>query len=647
MQIINVIPISKSINKETLTYFSASPLKEGSIVFVPLRKKEAPAIVLSSRNITDMKTKIKRASFALKKIDNKKTYALLLPEFVAAARDVSEYFATTTGAVLTAMVPSAVMDEIEKVDSRKEKSSIAVKGFSSCQKLILQSEITDRFTSYKSLVREKFAQDSSVFLLVPTMQEAERAQKFLKKGIESHTYVLHGNLTKKEIIVRWKNALKSKHPVLIIATGMFLSIPREDIRTIIVERENSRAYKKFNRPFIDIRVFAEFFAEHKKAQIIFGDLPLKVETMWKYQENELDEFSTPKLRTISGAMQTLVDMKNIKHQKAGHFEIISEELKKLIADTIDVPPPPAGGEGGGNVFVFTVRRGLSASTICRDCGNAVLCHECKAPITLYATSKGNRFICGACGASRSANERCKNCASWKLETVGIGIQLVEKKLREEFPKAQIFVIDKDTASTHKQAKTLVEKFYSTKGSILLGTEMALFYLDKPVKYSAVVSMDSLFALPQWRMSEKILSLLLKIKEITEKELLIQTRKPNQKVFEYAAKGNLVDFYKDEIKKRKQFGYPPFSIFIKITIVGSEKRVCKKMKYAEKLFKKYDIKVYPPLIKTARGKFAMHGLLKIEKDKWFTKNGETQKELLETLRSLPPHFSIDVDPESLL
>ena len=172
------------------------------------------------------------------------------------------------------------------------------------------------------------------------------------------------------MLTRWKNALRSKHPVLIIATGIFLSIPRNDIGTIIVERENSRAYKQFARPFIDIKVSAEFFAEQKKAQIIFGDLPLKIETMWRYHEGQLDEFSPPKLRTIRGATQTLIDMKDIKHQKAGHFEIISDELKNLISSAIDGPPPPAGG-GGENIFVFTVRRGLSPSTICRDCGNSV------------------------------------------------------------------------------------------------------------------------------------------------------------------------------------------------------------------------------------------------------------------------------------
>ncbi len=630
MQLINVIPISKGVSKETLTYYSANPIKEGSVVSVPLRKKMVPGIVLSSKDVGDLKAKLRSASFALRKIDGNMAKMLFLPEFISAAQRAAEHFATTTGAMLKATVPSIVLDEIEKTKVPEIKEYSKIK--SNSEKLILQSEIADRFVSYKSLVREGFARNSSVFLLVPTMQDAEKAQELLKKGIDQYTYVLYGSLTKKEMLTRWKNAIKSKHPVLIIATGIFLSIPRSDIATFIVERENSRSYKQFVRPFIDMRIFAEFFAKEMRAKIIFGDLPLKVETMWRYKEGELDELSPPKLRTIRGARQTLIDMKDIKHQKAGHFEIISTELKKLALDTI---------EREKNMFIFTVRRGLSPSTVCRDCGNAVLCHECEAPVVLYSTTKGNRFICRACGAAHSANERCKSCASWKLETLGIGIQLVEKTLRQSFPQTQIFVIDKDTAETHKKAKEIAEKFYSTKGSILLGTEMALFYLDRPVRYSAVATMDSLFSLPEWRMSEKVLSLLLKIKEITEKELLIQTRKPDQKVFDYVEKGNLVDFYKEEVKKRKQFGYPPYSIFIKITVVGENERITKEMKYIEKLLKKYDVQIYPSSIKVAGGKYAMHGLLRVPREKW------PDKELLEILRSMPAYFAIDVDPESLL
>ena len=613
---------------ETLSYFSTKSLEKGTIVYVPLRKKEIPAIVLSSEDISDSKVKIKNANFALKKIENKKTFVLLLPEFIEAAASAAEYFATTTGAILYKIIPKIILDNIKETKRQKIRENKNILS----RKLILQSEINDRFVNYKSLVREEFARNSSVFLLAPTIQDAEKAGAFLKKGIERYTFVLHSSLTKKEILTRWKNALQSGHPVLIIATSSFLSLPRNDIETIIVERENSRAYKQFARPFIDMKIFAEFYVKHKKMRLILGDFPLSVETMWRYYNNEFDELSPPKLRVIKTAEQTLIDMKNKKYQKAGQFEIISDELKNLISKTI---------KEDKNIFIFAARRGLSPTTICRDCGSPVLCLRCEAPAILYTTMKGNCFICRACGSSRSANERCKNCASWRLETLGIGIQLVEKKLKEFFPDQQIFVIDKDDTETHKKVLMVIEKFYATRGGILIGTEMALPYFNKMISYSAVASIDSLFSLPEWRMPEKILSLLLKIKEITKKEILIQTRKPEQKIFDFVIKGNLADFYKDEIKKRKQFNYPPFCVFVKITVIGIADKVAKETEYMKKLLKDYGILTYPPSIKADKGKYIMRGLLRIERNKW------PHKEIVEILRSLPPHFSVDVDTESLL
>lgn len=629
MQIINVIPISKGINKETLSYFSAKPFQKGVVVFVPLRKKEVPAIVLSSEDMSNSKIKIRKSDFALKKIENKKTHFLFLPEFISAVSSSAEFFATSSGAILYRFVPKAILDDIKKTKAREikeNKKSISSRSF------ILQAESKDRFINYKSLIREEFARNSSIFIVLPTVRDCERAEEFLKKGIEQYTFVLHSSLTKKEILLRWKNILKSKHPTLIVATGSFLSLPRADIGTIIIEHESSQTYKQFTRPFADIRILAEFYAKYKKIRLIFGDLPLTIETMWRYNNNELDEFTPPKLRAVGAIKQTIVDMKDKKHQKAGKFEIISDELKNLISETI---------EKNKNMFVFTARRGLSSSTSCRDCGNPVLCNECKAPVVLHSTTKGNYFICHACGTERSADERCKTCASWKLETLGIGIQLIEKKLKEYFPTKKFFIIDKDHTSTDKKALSVSEKFYSTDGGILIGTKMALPYLKKPVHYSAIATIDSLFSLPEWRVSEKIFSILLKIKEKTEEEMLIQTRKPEQKVFDFVERGNLADFYKDEIKKRKQFGYPPFSIFIKITAIGAPTSVMKEMEYIKKLLEKHNIQIYPSSIKIARGKYAMHGLLKIERNKW------PDREIVEILRSLPPYFSVDVDPESIL
>lgn len=630
MQLVNVIPISRGVGKETLTYFTTRTLREGVVVYVPLRKKVVPAIVLSIEDADKAKTKIKSSRFAIKKITSRKSAILFLPEFIAAAGDAAKYFAGATGSLLHAATPKTILEDIPQIRAQKKKQDDKVPR--QTRKMVLQAEKEDRYVRYKSLIREEFARNASVFLLTPTIQDAEMAEIFLKKGIERYTVLLHSTLTKKEIVARWKMTLLSIHPVLIIATGTFLSIPRDDIETIIVERENSRAYKLPTRPFLDLRVLAEFIAEHKGIRLILSDLPLKVETMWRYRQGELDEFAPLKLRSFRNTKQVIVDMRRDSAPRTKKFEVLSDNLKKLTQKV---------QESNKNIFIFAARRGLSPQTVCRDCGSAVMCEICSAPVVLHKRARGNEFLCHTCGASRDAREKCRNCSSWRLETLGIGIQYVESELREHFPESLILKIDRDSISTHKQALSVSDKFYTTKGSVLLGTEMALPYLTKKIAYSAVASMDSLFSIPDWRMSEKVLSILLKIKEMTTETVLIQTRRPEQKVLEYILKGNLTDFYRREIKQREELEYPPFAVLIKITAIGTPARVARELQMLKKKLKKYALSIYPPLVQIAKGRYAMHGLLRVKRDKW------PEKQIIEILRSLPPYFSIDVDPESLL
>ena len=298
-------------------------------------------------------------------------------------------------------------------------------------------------------------------------------------------------------------------------------------------------------------------------------------------------------------------------------------------------------ENNEHMFIFVARRGLSPTTLCNDCGTIVLCHFCKAPTVLHRSNKENFFLCHRCGERRSALEKCANCGGWNLTALGIGMEKVYEELSGKFPEIKIFKIDSDNSPTHKIACQTIKKFYESPGSILLGTEMALVYLSEKVANAAVISIDSFFSLPDFRINEKVLNILLKIRSFAAKNFLIQTRDISQKVIEYAIKGNLAEFYRDEINNRQSFEYPPFSNLIKITVSGEKKKVAEEMDKLEKYFDSYHLAIFPAFTPYAKGKYSMHALLKIPRDSW------VDAALLDKLKNLPPYFNINVDPESLL
>ena len=114
---------------------------------------------------------------------------------------------------------------------------------------------------------------------------------------------------KKEIEKTWKEIMQENHPVLIIATGSFLLLPRSDIGTIIIEKENSRSYKMQTRPFLDIRTVAETIAKKSGTKLLLGDIILRTETLWKEKEGIYALLSPLKFRALTTAKCEIVSMR--------------------------------------------------------------------------------------------------------------------------------------------------------------------------------------------------------------------------------------------------------------------------------------------------------------------------------------------------
>lgn len=630
LKVIDVLPISRGIFKNSLSYFTSSSIEMGNIVSVEVRNKKILALVSGIEDVKAKKSELKSSSFSLKKIDSIQGKKFLKEEYIRAAQKTGEYFATNTGRVLHSVIPKAILDLSGKIKVTDEPKPHAVP-----EKFVIQADEEERYSNYRSLIREEFARKCSVILILPTIEDVKHAERKLTKGIEKYTYVIHSSLTTKTQAEIIKKILKEEHPILIISTPSFLAIPRQDIATIIVDRENSRSYKRDFRPFIDFRKFAEFYAEINKTRIIFGDSLLRIETIWRQKNDELFEFGRMKFRSLGTSNTKIIDMTLYKGPNSTEFRIFSEEVEEVISGIKN---------SNENLFLYAGRKGLYPTTICGDCGDAVTCTNCKIPIILYPSKteeSGNYFLCNRCGERRSAHEKCARCNSWKLVTLGIGIDLIEKQVREIAPDVEIFKLDSDSVRPGKQAEKLVEKFYNSPGSIIIGTEMALFYLNEEIVNSAIVSFDSLFSIPDFRINEKIMQIVLKIRSFTQKNFIIQSRNAERNVLRFAATGNLIDFYKEEVEERKRFEYPPFSHFIKISFSGRKPETEKAMQYLKDQFSEFEIHVFSALSKKEKGLPTIHGLVKISRESW------PKKELLSKLLALPPEFEVRINPDNLL
>jgi len=626
MNIVSVIPIKRGITKEELTYYSTEIVRAGDIVSVPMRKKNIPALVTSVSEVRTKKASIKSAGFSVRKITRVHAQAPFSQAFMNAIKTATTYFACSTGAILNSVIPKAILT---KPTAIKQKTKLHNTSY---EIRAIQDTEETRYAYYKSLVRELFAKKQSIIFVLPTRTEAENFFETLKRGITEHALLLHTGLSQKAQREVWHRALDSSHPLLIVSTPMFLSLPRSDIGSIVIEHEDSRHYKTNAKPYMDYRTFAHFFAEFANVPIIFGSELLRLETLQDVQTHTITPVSQPNMRYPTEKPSILVDMRTDPEKQEKNFQVVSSDLEEMIRIM---------KEPSDRCFIYTLRKGLYTLTLCRDCGNLVTCKNCNTPVVVHTQGEKqpNVFVCHNCNSKRGAEERCTHCDSWNLVPLGIGSQRVEQELAERLPDTTIFHIDTD-AMTPARIQQMVKKWSATPKAILIGTEGVLPFIQQP-SHIAVASMDTLFALPDFRARERMMRTFLFLRNRAERIFLIQTRNPDDIIFNYIKSGNLLSWFQEELQERKNLHYPPFSTLIKITTASSAATLPKHIAFLEEKLEEYKPKTFPAFTPRARGKEVLHTLISLPKGSW------PDKKLVEILQKLPPLYAIHIDPEHLL
>jgi primosomal protein N' (replication factor Y) len=651
MKIVTVIPLQKTIFKEELTYFSSKEVKMGDIVSISIRNKKILGLVISSVDATKAKSEIKKMDFNLKKIIETKINSIFREEFIESVLLTSKYFVANKSMVFATLVPNIIkkkydtIADIEIVTKNElENKNIQLK----TEKLLYQNSLEDRISYYKTLIRSSFANKKSVFIVLPTGNEINQFKEELMKGIENFTISIHSGLTPKNTLEAINQILNNSHPLLILGTAPFLSLPRYDLNTIILEHESSNAYKTIARPYLDLKIFTEIFAMKIKAKLIFADTLLRFETIGRKELDDLSETSPLSFRIkFEGNIEILEkNKKDIIQNTNSKFKILSIESLKEIEKNISLQK---------KIFVFSLRKGLATFTICNHCGNEVTCDKCLAPVVLYSglNNKKRVFVCNKCKTEKNPEMTCSHCHSWDLVPLGIGTDTIYQEIKKKFPDTLVFKLDKEIAKNSKEADKIIASFEkATNGAILVGTEMALFYLKEKVASSVLASFDSLWSIPNFKISEKIIQIILNIINKTKENLIIETKNVDDPLILAIKSNNFLPYIREELIDRKNLGYPPYKRFIKISYTDKKEELIKIKEELKNLLKDYDIQFFHSSNKSIhKNQYTLNVLIKLDIKKWslseISDTGSIDENLYSRLNNLSFKYQIDIDPENLL
>lgn len=633
MRLLSIVPIARGIRKETLTYFSTKDISSGSLVTIPLRKKEVPGIVLESLDALQNKSIIKDMQFNIKKIvdfDDKAG----LPEFLmGAAKNIADISATGIGSVIASIVPKTCFENPKVYFKKKSDTHTHTptnKKDQSLEVLAIQLHNEARMDTYRSLIRESFAKKKSIAILCPTIEKVSEMKDTLSKGINDHTVALTNPNSKKNLEEFEREMSTNNHPKLFIGTSYILSLFTDQIGTIILEEESSPFYKSKKRPFLDLRTVAKEVAKELCTRLIFGDKLLSIETLAEIKESKIVEYARIEKRTTRKIQTLLVDTKPKEGEKK-KFSVLSDDLREMIT---------YGIKSNKKVLIYATRRGVATQTVCNDCGTTILCDVCESPFVLHTIKDKRVFICHHCGKSKDADTNCPTCHSWNLVPLGIGIEKIEEEIRL-IEGCRITRIDSDNSKTAKDIKHKIKSFFDS-GNVLITTDLGIRYIaDMSIDFSAIVSLDSLLSLPDFRTSERIMHIILDLKSKTKDMILIQARNIKHTVIEQALSGDLEGFTVDEIKARETFGYRPFKQVIKLSIEGKKDQIRNDAEKIIRQIKDYSPTVFPAFIKSRNKNIILNIVIKLNKQDW------PKQDLLATLLSLPPNVKIDTSPASLL
>ncbi len=578
MYLIDVVPLAYLPKKDSqiLTYFFKEPIKKGSLVCIPLRKKSQLAIVLNSEEVKKNKLNLKKSSFSIKPI-SKISIENFLPSYFL---DFIKWLADFYIAPLSLVVFSILPKQKEFYNYLKAKSL----SFSQRQKNKDTPSNKIPFPFQKE-ISETIKQNKQVLILVPTKIAGQALYNQIKKDFPRT--IFYWQKTKKQNAAIWQLTAENKIKI-IIGLQKSLFLPFKNLGLIIIFDASNKLHKNTEiYPYFDSRFIAKKLAQLTNAKL----------NNYFLEDNLLKNRPTIKI----------IDLKSEKSNN-----IFSQKIKRLLALK------------GKKWLFYTNRKGHSRYVVCKDCKRTINCPNCSVPLTLHKDSQNKPYLsCHHCGYQQEVPKRCPHCGGYMLEGKGIGSQ----KIAEFLPKNKTLIFDIDNLKNLSQEKKAIEQLKSDKINYIIATETILkwlIFLKNFFDYTVISLADSLLSFPYFNTSENFLLQLERLK-FASKNVFIQTFNPDLPIFDFSK--NLKSFLEKEDRTRKALGFPetvfslpdiPESKMVKITVLKNSPQTAKEQALlAKKILQKSGLDVLGPsqsFIFKEKGFFRYELLIKLKSEK---------------------------------
>ena len=424
---------------------------------------------------------------------------------------------------------------------------------------------------YLRLAQQTLAQGRQVLVMVPEINLTPQLEARLRARFAGHTVAtLHSGLTPAQRVNHWLQAhLGQADLVLGTRLSVMASLPR--LGLIVVDEEHDPSYKQQEGARYSARDLAVYRARLEGVPVVLGSATPSLES-WRHAQQGRYRLLRMPSRVGDGALPQveLVDL-NLQPRSVASGaggSLLSTALVAAVQERID---------RGEQSLLLLNRRGYAPVLHCGACSWKSECPHCSAWRVFHKVDRSLR--CHHCGAAERVPRACPACGNLDLSAIGRGTERLEEQLQpllrgRDGGTPRILRIDADTTRRAGSLQSQLAQVHEGDVDVLVGTQMVAKGHDfRRVTLVAAVNPDGALFSGDFRAPERLFALLMQAagragRDATQAErsrMLVQTAYPLHPLIQALRHHDYEAFAASQLEERQAVGLPPFSHLVVLRV----------------------------------------------------------------------------------
>ncbi len=581
---------------EPLTYRSAQPLPAGSLVRVPLGRREVLGVVWDAQPPAPPAALAERARAiggALADVPPLDATWRALIAFTA------RYYQRALGEVALAALPPQLrtLDAVQMARRLKrppaapasaaeapapqsktialtpqQASALAQIDQNPGPFLLFGATGSGKTEVYMQAAHAALARSatSQVLVLVPEINlTPQLLARFAERFGEAAIACLHSGLTPAQRLKAWLAAHTGQARIVLgTRVAVLASIPW--LALIVVDEEHDASYKQQEGARYSARDLALYRGHISGAKVILGSATPSLES-W--------HASTPAADGGAGRYQRLTMSHRVgaTGEHAGLPRVLRVDMGRQPKGTLIAPPLLAAiterVTRGEQALLLLNRRGWAPVLHCADCGWKSECPHCSAYRVFHKIDRTLR--CHHCGLSERVPRACPACGNLDIGTQGRGTEQLEEQVtallaavrRPDGTPVRIARIDADSTRGKGRLEGALAAVHGGDVDVLVGTQMIAKGHDfRRVTLVAAINPDGALFSSDFRAPERLFALLMQsagragrdAATAQDSQMWVQTQHPQHPLYAALKVHDYPGFAAQQLAERQQAGFPPFT-----------------------------------------------------------------------------------------